>query len=207
MKKILLSIFFGFSMISMTIFNVGYAAYSGGQPAEFLQFGASAKAMAMKSFYSISDDATAVYYNPAGLVQCDRKEVVALHTELFPNTQTIYDYLGFVYPTVKYGVFSVALNQLLSSGFEKIEIEFDPLSPTDIIKIENKGTFEDRQMAFLVGYGKEVMEHVNVGVGMKYISRKLDVVSDSMIGFDVSVLVIGINSRLPKLNLAAGIKN
>ncbi|MFQ3675856.1 MAG: hypothetical protein SNJ64_04870, partial [Endomicrobiia bacterium] len=47
----------------------------------------------------------------------------------------------------------------------------------------------------------------NVGVGMKYISRKLDVVSDSMIGFDVSVLVIGINSRLPKLNLAAGIKN
>jgi len=183
-----------------------YCAYTGGQPAEFLQFGASAKAMAMKSFYSISNDATAVYYNPAGLVQCDRKEIVALHTELFPNTQTIYDYLRFVYPTVKYGVFSVALNQLLSSGFEKIEIEFDPLSK-DIVKIENKGTFDDRQIAFLLGYGKEVMEHVNVGVGMKYITRKLDTVSDTMIGFDVSVLVIGINSRLPKLSLAAGIKN
>jgi tetratricopeptide (TPR) repeat protein len=197
-----------FLVITLIIFNFNYlySAYSGGQPAEFLQFGASAKAMAMKSVYSISNDATAVYYNPAGLVQCDRKEVIALHTELFPNTQTIYDYIGFVYPTVKYGVFSVALNQLLSSGFEKIEIEYDPLS-RDIIKIENKGTFEDRQIAFLVGYGKEVMEHVNVGVAMKYISRKLDVVSDTMIGFDISVLVIGVNYRFPKLNLAAGVKN
>lgn len=194
---------FNFCFFHSTIL---YSSYTGGQPAEFLQFGASAKAMAIKSFYSISDDATAVYYNPAGLVQCDRKEITALHTELFPNTQTIYDYIGFVYPTVKYGVFSVALNQLLSSDFEKIEITFDPLSK-DIIKIENKGTFEDRQIAFLAGYAREVMEHVNVGVGMKYVTRKLDVISDTMVGFDISVLVIGINSRLPKLNLAAGIKN
>lgn len=183
-----------------------FSSYTGGQPAEFLQFGASAKAMAMKSFYSISNDASAVYYNPAGLVQCDRKEVLGLHTELFPNTQTIYDYLGFVYPTVKYGVFSVGINQLLSSGFEKIEITYDPLSK-DIINIENKGTFEDRQMAILLGYGKEVMEHVNIGVGFKYISRKLDTESDTMMGLDISVLVIGVNSRFPKLNLAAGIKN
>lgn len=186
--------------------NILQSSYTGGQPAEFLQFGASAKGMAMKAFFSISDDASAIYYNPAGLVQCDRKEILALHTELFPNTQTIYDFIGFVYPTIKYGIFSIGITQLLSTGFEKIEIEYDPASE-DIIKIENKGTFDDRQMAVLLGYGKEVVEHINLGFGFKYISRKLDLYSDTMIGVDIYALVIGVNSRFPKLNLAFGIKN
>jgi len=183
-----------------------FSAYTGGQPAEFLQFGASARAMATKAFFSVSDDATAVYYNPAGLVQCEYKEITALHTELFPNTQTIYDYLGFVYPTIKYGVFSLAINQLLSTGFEKIEVEYDPLS-SDIIRIENKDTFDDRQIAMLFGYGKEVFEHINIGIGLKTIYRKLDVYSDTMMGLDVSCLVTGINTHFPLLNLAVGVKN
>ncbi|MFN3550798.1 MAG: PorV/PorQ family protein [Endomicrobiia bacterium] len=186
--------------------NILQSSYTGGQPAEFLQFGASAKGMAMKAFFSISDDASAVYYNPAGLVQCDRKEILALHTELFPNTQTIYDFIGFVYPTIKYGVFSLGITQLLSTGFEKIEIEYD-LSSQDIVRIENKGTFDDRQIAILLGYAKEVVEHINLGVGFKYISRKLDIYSDTMIGADIYILIIGLNSRLPKLNIAFGIKN
>jgi len=194
-----------FIVLLLTTTNI-FSAYTGGQPAEFLQFGASARAMATKAFFSVSDDATAVYYNPAGLVQCEYKEITALHTELFPNTQTIYDYIGFVYPTIKYGVFSIAINQLLSTGFEKIEIEYDPLSK-DIIKIENKGSFDDRQLALLLGYGKEVFERINIGIGFKTIYRKLDVYSDTMMGLDVSCLVSGINTHFPLLNLAVGIKN
>lgn len=193
-------------MVLLFSVNLLFSAYTGGQPAEFLQFGASARAMAMKSFFSISNDATAIYYNPAGLPQCSRKEVAALHTELFPNTQTIYDFIGFVYPTVRYGVFSIAINQLLSTGFEKIKVEFDPQS-YDIVKIENLGTFDDRQLALLLGYGKDVAKQINVGIAAKYIYRKLDVYDDSMFGIDLSCLVTGINSHLPLLNLAVGIKN
>ncbi|MCX7957011.1 MAG: PorV/PorQ family protein [Endomicrobia bacterium] len=187
--------------------NKIYSAYTGGQPAEFLNFGASAKGMAMKAFFSISNDASAVYYNPAGLVQCDKKEIIALHTELFPNTKTIYDFLGFVYPTIKYGVFSIGLTQLYSADFEKIEVKYDPLGSGDILSIENKGNFDDRQIAVILGYAKEVVEHINVGVSFKYVSRKLDVYRDSIITMDISILVIGINSKLPFLNIAAGVKN
>ncbi|MCX7940858.1 MAG: PorV/PorQ family protein [Endomicrobia bacterium] len=186
--------------------NILLAAYTGGQPAEFLQFGASARAMAMKAFFSIADDATALYYNPAGLPQCSRKEISALHTELFPNTQTIYDYLGFVYPTIKYGVFSIAVNQLLSTGFEKIKIEFDPQT-YDIVKIENLGTFDDRQIALILGYGKDVAKQINIGLAAKYVSRKLDVYSDMMLGIDANCLITGFNSYLPLLNVAVGVKN
>ncbi|MEN3013261.1 MAG: PorV/PorQ family protein [Endomicrobiia bacterium] len=188
-------------------FQYIYSTYTGGQPGEFLNFGASAKAMAIKSFFSISNDASAGYYNPAGLVQCDKKEITALHTELFPNTQTIYDYIGFVYPTIKYGVFSLSLVQLLSLKFEKIIVEFDPSGSGDIINIQHQGYFDDRQIGVILSYGKEVVEHINVGTSLKYITRKLDIHSDTMVSLDVSVLVIGINSKLPFLNFAAGIKN
>lgn len=189
-------------MLSTEIF----AVYTGGQPCEFLQFGASARSMAMKAFSSVSDDATAVYYNPAGLVHCDRMEVAALHTELFPHTQTIYDFISFVYPTMRYGVFSLAINQLYSSGFEKIEVKYDPQS-RDILSIENKGTFDNRQLALLLGYGKEVYEHINIGIGLKYISRKLDIYSDTMAGLDLSCLITGLNTHFPLLNISASIKN
>lgn len=198
---------FFLTLLLVITFRYLYSAYTGGQPGEFLNFGASAKAMAIKSFYSISNDASSVYYNPAGLVQCDRKEITALHTELFPNTQTIYDFISFVYPTVKYGVFSVGLSQLLSSRFEKIEVKFDPLGTGDIVSIENKGYFDERQIAFMIGYAKEVVEHINIGTSFKYITRKLDIHSDIMLTLDINLLIIGINSKLPYLNLAAGVKN
>lgn len=193
-------------IVILLFVNNIFSAYTGGQPAEFMQFGASARAMAMKAFFSVSNDASAVYYNPAGLVNCERMEVTALHTELFPNTQTIYDYIGFVYPTVKFGAFSLGINQLFSSGFEKIEVKFDPLSG-DIVSIENKGTFDNRELAVSIGYGKEVFEHINIGIGMKYISRRLDVYSDSMFSLDITGLISGINTHLPLLNIAFGIKN
>lgn len=214
MNRLTLNTYFGLlicvivgMVYSIFVFQqILFSAYTGGQPAEFLQFGASARAMAMKAFYSVSNDASAVYYNPAGLVECDRMEITALHTELFPNTQTIYDYLGFVYPTIRYGVFSVGISQLLSTGFEKIEVKYDPTSQ-DIISIENKGTFDDRQIAVLVGYGKEVFEHINIGIGLKYVQRKLDIYTDSLAGLDISCLVTGINTHFPLLNVAFGIKN
>ncbi|MCX7910379.1 MAG: PorV/PorQ family protein [Endomicrobia bacterium] len=208
MYKIIILKKFLFILIFILIFKYQLLSiYTGGQPAEFLNFGASAKAMAIKGFFSISNDASAVYYNPAGLVQCDKKEVTALHTELFPNTQTIYDFLGFVYPTIKYGVFSLGISQLFSSRFEKVIVEFDPLGSGDIINIQQKGYFDDRQVAVILGYAKEVVEHINIGTSLKYITRKLDIYSDTMISLDITLLVIGLNSKLPFLNLAGGIKN
>jgi hypothetical protein len=41
--------------------------------AQFLELGVSARAVAMgEAFVAVANDATAVYYNPAGLTQCSR---------------------------------------------------------------------------------------------------------------------------------------
>ena len=53
---------------------------------EFLSTGFGAKALGMGgAFASIADDASAIYWNPAGLVQMDRSQVLLMHSERFGN--------------------------------------------------------------------------------------------------------------------------
>src|SRR5512133_3095859 len=85
----------GFVFLSLAAFSPAKASASeatGGQPGQFLSWGAGARSLAMGSaFFSISDDASATYWNPAGLTQMDRKEVMALHVNLFAETS--YDFI------------------------------------------------------------------------------------------------------------------
>ena len=53
-------------------------AEEGSHAAEFLSHGVGARALGMgSSFVSIADDATAAYWNPAGLVQIERRAFAA----------------------------------------------------------------------------------------------------------------------------------
>ena len=55
---------------------ISYAVATGGQVTEFLSYGAGARSLAMGgAFVSIADDATATYWNPAGMSQITRKEI------------------------------------------------------------------------------------------------------------------------------------
>src|SRR5438552_4125808 len=63
-------------------------AQSGGQTASFLNYGAGARALGMGgAFYAVADDATAAYWNPAGLPQVQRKELTMMNATLFADTQ------------------------------------------------------------------------------------------------------------------------
>ncbi|MDD4053062.1 MAG: UPF0164 family protein, partial [candidate division Zixibacteria bacterium] len=58
--------------------------------------GAGARAMGMGNGYvALTNDATAVYYNPAGTARLGTQQVSFLHTILFEGT--IYDYIAYVY--------------------------------------------------------------------------------------------------------------
>jgi len=129
------AIFYALVLISLTLTpSISYAAATGGQPGQFLSWGAGARSLGMgKAFYAVSDDASATYWNPAGLTQLDRKEVMALHVNLFADTS--YDFLSYVHPTPNLGVFGVNLTRLYSGGFEKIAITFDQ-NKEDIIDIQ-----------------------------------------------------------------------
>lgn len=67
------------------------AKYAG----EFLSVGAGARGLAMGgAFCAVADDATAGYWNPAGLIRIDGQEAQFMHSERFGGIVT-YDYLGY----------------------------------------------------------------------------------------------------------------
>jgi tetratricopeptide (TPR) repeat protein len=181
------------------------ATGTGGQPGQFLAWGAGARALGMgNAFYSVSDDASASYWNPAGLTQLDRKELMALHVTLFADTS--YDFISYVHPTPRMGVFGFNLTRLSSTGFEKIGITYDN-TMTDITSIQNLGTFDSEQTAFTAAYGRKIKENISIGVSGKYISQSLDTSSNGFATFDASILINGLNPQTQGLRLGFGIQN
>jgi len=205
-KFLLTKGFFYLFNVNFLLTNTVFGAFTGGQPAQFLQYGAGARSFSMgAAFYSVSDDASATYWNPAGLSQLTRKEITALHIELFPGTDTRYDFISFVYPTPKLGVFGANIIRLFSGGFEKVNIQIDPKQ--GIIDIKTLDKFDDIQTAFTAAYGKKVLENISIGVATKFIQRSLDNIKDFIFTFDAALLMQGINPKFPNLNIGFGIKN
>src|ERR1035437_4205301 len=72
-----------------------HAQATGVQPGEFMSYGAGARSLAMgAAFVGVADDASATYWNPAGLPHMARKELTLLKATLFADTT--YDFYSFV---------------------------------------------------------------------------------------------------------------
>jgi|GEM_PF-367145 len=185
-----------FTILLIHYFTISpiHAKYSGGQPAMFLSWGAGARSLGMgKAFVAISDDASATYWNPAAMVQLVRRELTGLHVALWEYTN--YNFLSYVHPTAKFGVFGINYTGLRSSGFEKVLAEFDPATKEVIPGTFKRyaGTFEDSQQAITLAYGRKVLENyienLSVGIATKYIWRKLDVSEDQILTFDLALFL------------------
>jgi hypothetical protein len=73
-------------------------AYATKYAAEFLKVPVGARAIGMGgAFVAVADDATAPFWNPAGLIYLPYKEVLPQHSEQFGSLVN-HDYLGAVFP-------------------------------------------------------------------------------------------------------------
>jgi len=157
-----LFVLISFSMLLFSVPQLGWGKASGGQPGAFLSWGAGARSLGMgKAFVSIADDASATYWNPAGLAQLDRKEITALHAILWADT--IYDFISYVHPISGIGTVGGSLTRLYSG-------KFDGRDDGNISTHE----FSDSQTAFGVSYGKQIVDVLALGASAKYVTHSLD---------------------------------
>lgn len=71
-------------------------AYSRNRTGDFLTVGVGARALAMgEAYVGVADDATAIYWNPAGLAQADNLEVALMHA-VRPSGLGSYNYIAAV---------------------------------------------------------------------------------------------------------------
>lgn len=162
------------------------AGEGGGQAGQFLEYGAGARALGMGgAFYSISDDASAPAWNPAGLAYVQRKEISMMQATLF--AQTKYNYLGYVHPRTTAGTWGVSMTQLQSTGFEKVTAKFNPAN-NEATDIQTQGSFSDAQSALGVSWGKQVTEQIAFGTNIKQVRRQLDSSSDNHLALDIGFM-------------------
>ncbi len=156
------------------VFALPVKAGDAGQESPFT-VGAGARALAMGgAFTSLADDASAMYYNPAGLPVLESQEVSFMHMDLFEGT--IYNFAGWTYPDVKLGGFGIAYMRI---------------GTDEIIRRENfveTGTFDFSHSQLLIAYGQRLQGGLSLGVSFKIVNQALDEFSDYGIGFDLGML-------------------
>ncbi len=150
-----------------------------------MSFGAGARSLAMgRAFFAVSDDATSVYSNPAGMTQLEKKEISVMSATLIEQTNMTT--LSYVHPTNKGWVWGINMTQLKSGGFEKIEVKRN--SSGEISELKEGGDFATDESAYIFGFGKKVLDILAVGMSLKQITRNVDSASDSFMTADASVI-------------------
>ncbi len=158
-----------------------YAKGDYGTAGEFLTWGAGARSLGMgKAFTGLADDATAIYYNPAGLSFQNPLQISLNHVMLFYDT--MFDFVAITYPVSGIGTFGAAYTRLGSTGFEGRDDRWFSLGKFDIVN-----------QAVSLSYAKDLTAWFGVGLNIKLINQ--NIFEKSVIGYGADVGLIWVPSE------------
>ena len=170
------------SSVSISAFAQNRVRFAG----DPLLVGAGARSLALGGAYvALSEDATAVYWNAAGLARLERGEVQAQHTEQFGGIVN-NDLLTFVLPT-RAGGLGVGITRVSVDGVRitRLEDEGRPLGPDNRPEVASTAGTSDHVL--YLGFGKTIRPRWSVGSTIKIVWRNLVVGSGSGFGFDAGL--------------------
>jgi tetratricopeptide (TPR) repeat protein len=144
--------------------------------------GAGSRAIGLgRSFVSIADDASSVYWNPATLRNVQRGQLMFMYMPLFGDfTGADYVYFGAAYPTLNAGAFGLAF-QRVGTTFDSYDAFSRPLGESD---------YSDSQL--LVSYAfqrrsKWLLGTMAVGASFKVVHQQVDPFTSTAPGADLGL--------------------
>ena len=155
-----------------------------------LLLGAGARALGLGgAFVAISDDATAIYWNPAGLTQQTQRELHAQHTEQFGGSIN-HDVIAIRLP-LQNGGLGIGLIRLGVDNISLTSLEDPsrPLGPDNRPMVSQTiGTTDNTLYA---AYGHPIGPTFTLGLTLKLIHRDLSVGTGTGFGIDAGLLYHG----------------
>jgi long-subunit fatty acid transport protein len=132
--------------------------------AQFLKIGVGGRATALgDAFVALANDASALYWNPAGLVQFENTQIFFSHNEWLVDID--HDFLGAVYHLDPSNAFGIALTSLSMQDM-KVTTEFAPTGTGEYFG------FSDISVA--VSYARKMTDQFSFGGTVRYIEETLD---------------------------------
>lgn len=151
---------------------------SGTTAASFLKLGIGSRAAAMgESFVAISDDATAVYWNPAGIVQLQRTEAFFGHVEWLASMS--YENVSIVTP--------LGTNSAVAIWANSLSV------PEDIVRtvFQPEGTgerFSANMISLGATYSRYLTDKFALGGSVKYIREAIWTMQAATVAIDIGTL-------------------
>lgn len=159
MKKIA-SIFLFFALSCTTL-----QAQVGITSVPFLQIEPDSRSAGMgNTGVAIADNASAIFWNPAGLAQQRGNQISITHANWLPafNVDLFYDYLVGTYHLEGVGTFGGHIT-FLNLG-EQVRTDDNA---------QELGRFNSYELSGGLSYGRQINEHFNIGAGLRYIHSSL----------------------------------
>jgi long-subunit fatty acid transport protein len=167
MKKIILTLF-----IIPLFFSESFAQFFpvlGGQRAgistvQFLKIGVGGRASALgDAFVAIADDASALYWNPAGLTQFSSNQILFSHNQWVVDIN--HDFLGAVFHLDETNHFGISVTALTMPKI-KVTTEFNPFGTGEY--------FGFSDVAFALTYARKMTDKFSFGGTIRYMEETLD---------------------------------
>lgn len=149
--------------------------------AKFLAIGAGSRAVAMGgAFVATADDATAMYWNVAGLAQLERPELLVNHTRWLADIN--YTYMGLVLPMGSMGTF----------GVNVLAMTMGEMRVTDlgVVGDYTGATFNAGSYAIGVAFARRLTNRFAIGANFKYINETISQASASGVALDIGTIFL-----------------
>jgi len=191
-----LLIFFVLCILTSSADAGSGAGKAGTTSANFLKIGVGARASALGGAYvALSDDATAGYWNPAGLSQVGHTELIFMHNSWYDDITV--EYLGAALPISDAVTFGLGFSYLDYGTFEGYDINDNPT-----------GEYSANALVASASGSFRISDNVSFGLTGKILSEKLEESSANGAAFDIGMhyRTRYVSFGLNYMNIGSGIK-
>lgn len=146
--------------------------------ATFLEIGVGGTANALGgAFVSVANDATALYWNPAGVAHFEQRQVSIVHMNWIADTKL--DYAALVLP----------FGELGTLGFSFTDLSMPDMKVRTIEMPEGTGEyFSAGDIALGISYARKLTDRFSIGFSGKYIQESIWHMSASAFAIDAGTL-------------------
>ena len=145
---------------------------------QFLKIGFGGKAAAMgESFVALADDASALYWNPAGIARIEGLTLLGSYIN-WPAEVNISS-AGLTFNLGSAGSVGLSLTNM-NTGYMNVRTVYMPEGTGDVFTVSD----------FMVGitYARNLTDRFSFGASAKYIQEELEEYDDNSVGFDVGTI-------------------